>query len=33
VTGWADFLPGFDATQHLAGPLIVEMRADGDNLD
>jgi len=28
VDGWADFLPGFDATQHLAGPLVVTV--DGD---
>jgi hypothetical protein len=28
VDGWAAFLPGFDATQHLAGPLVVEV--DGD---
>lgn len=28
VDGWAAFLPGFDATQHLAGPLVVQV--DGD---
>lgn len=28
VAGWAAFLPGFDATQHLAGPLVVQV--DGD---
>jgi len=25
VDGWAAFLPGFDATQHLAGPLVVQV--------
>jgi hypothetical protein len=28
VGGWADFVPGFDATQHLAGPLVVEREGD-----
>jgi hypothetical protein len=29
VDGWASFLPGFDATQHLLGPLVIE--ADDDS--
>lgn len=24
VGGWASFVPGFDATQHLAGPVVAE---------
>jgi hypothetical protein len=24
VDGWARFVPGFDATQHLAGPVVAE---------
>lgn len=28
VGGWANFLPGFDATQHLAGPLVVDVEGD-----
>jgi len=28
LDGWDDFLPGFDATQHLAGPLVVAIEGN-----
>lgn len=30
VEQWQGLLPGFDATQHLTGPVLVEARPEGD---